>query len=102
MPVEDAVLSVSRRIAKWASSREEFGSLRVDGMLHHWEASLHCVFWKNNISVSWSPPFSKLKFNDDGVTKGKLGPAGREGGSPMVTVFFLVLFSKHLGSMEPT
>lgn len=102
MLVEDTVLSVSRWIAKWASNREEFGSLRVEGMLHHWEASLHCVFWKNNISVSWSPPFNKLKFNVDGVIKGKLGPAGREGCSSIVMVFFLAWFSKHLGCMEST
>lgn len=54
----------------------EFDSLRVDGILHNWETSLHCMLWNDSIVVSWSPPFGDLKFNVDGAAKGKPGPAG--------------------------
>lgn len=29
-------------IAKWASNREDFDCLGVEGFLHNWEASLYC------------------------------------------------------------
>lgn len=54
----------------------EFDSLRVDGILHNWETSLHSVFWNDSIVASWSHPFGDLKFNVDGAAKGKPRLAG--------------------------
>lgn len=52
MPMEDLVHLVLLRMAKWVSSREEeFDSIKVDGILHNWEASLQCVLKGNNINV---------------------------------------------------
>lgn len=37
--MEEVVHLVFVRIANWASCQEDFDSLKVDGVLHNWEAS---------------------------------------------------------------
>lgn len=39
MPVEDEFSLVFVCIAKWASMREDFDRLNVEGIIHNWEAS---------------------------------------------------------------
>lgn len=77
MPVEDEFSLVFVCIAKWASMREDFDSLKVEGIIHNWEASLYCRRVKEKILVSWIPPREVvLKFHVDGEARGKLDPAG--------------------------
>ena len=46
--MEDIYELVVVRISKWASFKSEFDRLRVEGVLHNWEASLLCgLWWKN-------------------------------------------------------
>lgn len=60
-PKEDVMLSVLRKIAKWASGRKGFGFLRVDGILHIWEASLFDGSHKESIlAVRASPSVEEL------------------------------------------
>lgn len=53
------------RIAKWASSRDEFDNARVGGILHNWEASLCGRIPKVLKVKAWTPPSLgvHLKFN---------------------------------------
>lgn len=49
-------------MAQWISSRDDFDSCRVDGVLHNWEASV--AFPRLKKMVSWaSPSEGDLKFN---------------------------------------
>lgn len=65
------------RIAKWASSRKEFSTVRFDNVLHNWEAVLACglhIVWR---LMSWVPPLDgALKFSVDGEARGKPGLIG--------------------------
>lgn len=66
-PVEDLLLLVVVRFANWASFKSEFHYLRVDGVLHNWEASLSGEVRKMKKVVSWVPPLeAEVKFNVDG------------------------------------
>lgn len=68
------------RISKWASFKSKFDSLSVEGVMHNWEASLSCGVNKVKKVVLWVPSIvGALKFNMDGATKGKPGPAGNGG-----------------------
>ena len=59
------------------SSWNDFDYLRVDGILHDWEASLLCRMSKVKKMVLWDPPNDGvLKSNVDGVASGKPGLAG--------------------------
>ena len=40
--VDDLSQLVVIQIAKWASFKKEFDNLRVDSVLHNWDASLSC------------------------------------------------------------
>lgn len=44
------------RKAKWASTRNEFDSLRMDDILYNWEVSHLCGPSKVRNVVSWSSP----------------------------------------------
>lgn len=58
---------VAACIAKWASSKDEFDSSKVGGIIHNREASLGCRCTKAPSLVVWAPPKSRfLKFNVDG------------------------------------
>lgn len=75
--MEDEFSLVFVCIAKWASMREDFDRLKVEGIIHNWEASLYCRRAKEKILVSWVPPREVvLKFNVDGVARGKPDPIG--------------------------
>lgn len=50
---EDVVHLVFVKIAMWASSRRDFDSLRIEGILHNWEASLYSGTPKESIMLSW-------------------------------------------------
>lgn len=43
-------------IAKWVSTMTDFNSLRIDGFLNNWEASLLCVSSKVRKRVLWASP----------------------------------------------
>ena len=61
--VEDLTLLVVSRIAKWATFKSEFDSLRVDGVLHNWEAFLLC----------WARKLLLLKVCSSSMRMGQLG-----------------------------
>lgn len=65
-------------IAKWASSRKEFSTVRFDNVLHNWEAVLGCGLHIVRRSMSWVPPplDGALKFSVDGEARGKPGLIG--------------------------
>ena len=89
------------QIAKWASFKKEFDASKVFGVLHNWEASLYCGVKKVKKVVLWAPPnVGVLKFNVDGAAKGKPGPAGIGGVLHDSGGLVLVMFSKHVGTME--
>lgn len=78
--MEDLSHLVMVLISKWASFKSKFDSLRVEGVMHNWEASLSCGVNKVKKVVHWVPSIvGALKFNVDGATKGKRGPAGNGG-----------------------
>lgn len=67
---ENLLPKVILRIAKWASPKRKFNSLKVDGIMHNWEASFSCGFHKVKNALSCSPPADDvLKFNIDGSTR---------------------------------
>lgn len=80
---------------KEISSRKEFDSLKVEGILHNWEASLLCALSKDRRVLHCTPPpVVTLKLNIGGVTRGKLGPAGILGVPCIGNWSVLVYFSK--------
>lgn len=81
---------VSWRVAKWAMLREEFVNLRQDDILHNWEACLQGRAPHVRKLTVWSPPpLRVLKYNVDGVARGKPGPTGIEGVLRMTKVMNL-------------
>lgn len=54
--VEDLLHQVFVRKANWASTRNEFDSLRMDDILYNWEVSHLCGPSKVRKVVSWSSP----------------------------------------------
>lgn len=67
---ENLLPEVILRIAKWASPKSKFNSLKVNGIMHNWEASFICGFHKVKNALSWSSPADNvLKFNIDGATR---------------------------------
>ncbi|XXG74166.1 hypothetical protein AAC387_Pa07g2955 [Persea americana] len=98
LPVEELEQLVLLQIAKWASFKKEFDALKVYSVLHNWEASLYCGVKK---VMLWAPPnVGLLKFNVDGAAKGKPEPAGIGGVLRNSGGLVLVMFSKHVGTME--
>lgn len=98
--VDDLEQLVVVQIAKWTSFKE-FDTSKVYDVLHKWEASLYCGVKKVKKVVHWVPPnVGVLKFNVDGVAKGKPGPAGISGVLRDSGGLVLVMFSKHVGTME--
>lgn len=86
-------------IARWASTKDEFDSIALGGILHNWEAPLVRDGRKAAISILRAPPsIGVLKFNMDGATRGKPEPA-------IIRVVLcnnslghvLRMFSKHVG-----
>lgn len=55
----------------------EFFNIKVNDILHNWEACMSCGSKKKRGDVSWSAPSPNvLKFNVDRMAKGKLGNVG--------------------------
>jgi hypothetical protein len=64
-------------MAKWAMVRKEFSSFSINDIYVNWKACMVCGLPKVRRSTLCSPPpLGVLKFNVDGATKGKSGPAG--------------------------
>lgn len=65
---------VLMRIAKWASSMDEFDSIRVGGILHNWMASPLGGCLKAPKLVVWAPPrVGEFKFNVDREARASQG-----------------------------
>ena len=73
----ELISRVALKITKWALVRKEYFNFNLNDILFNWEACMGCGLIKVRRSVPWSPPpTGALKFNVDGVSRGKLGPAG--------------------------
>lgn len=96
---EEVPYMVLFRIAKWASSRSEFDSLRVEWFftIGRHLCVVRLLRRLDSRVVSWAPPIGDvLKFNGDGLTRGKPGPSGIGGalhssGGDVLVLFFKVL-----------
>lgn len=61
----------------WLLSGKEFKGLKLVDFLTSWEGCLSGVHRISRSSVPWEPPHQDvMKFNVDGVSRGKLGPVG--------------------------
>lgn len=67
MSTNDLMPLVVLRLAKWASSRNDFDGLRVDGLFHNWKVPSFYGPLKVRKVLSWSPPRGEFKFNVDEV-----------------------------------
>lgn len=64
------------KVARWALVRKEFKSFSLSDILFNWEACMSCGRKKNNKIMPWTPPpVGAFKFNEDGASRGKPGPA---------------------------
>lgn len=89
------------RIARWASSLDNFDSTKVGGVLHNWDAFMISVSPKVSFFVAWSlPGVGELKFNVDGAARGKPGLVGIGGVLRDSASFVFGMFSKHVGIKE--
>lgn len=69
--------TVAMRIAKWTVARKDFSNMKNDNMLYYWEAcSVSSPMKLRKKVVGCLPPYGILKFNADGATGCKPGPAG--------------------------
>lgn len=76
---------------------ESFQNLKPDN-IHHWQAILVSRPCKAKIVVFWSsPPDDFIKFNVDGVTRGKPCPTGVDGVLWNSKGKMLFMFSKNVG-----
>lgn len=83
--MEDLLSRVLLRIAKRASPRREFYSLKFEDVLHNWDASFKWGPYVSRRIMTRVPPIEGiLKFNVDGATRGKLGPASIGGFFAMI------------------
>eukprot|EP00268_Persea_americana_P030644 TRINITY_DN2969_c1_g3_i2.p1 TRINITY_DN2969_c1_g3~~TRINITY_DN2969_c1_g3_i2.p1 ORF type:complete len:132 (-),score=19.85 TRINITY_DN2969_c1_g3_i2:155-550(-) len=73
---EDLVSAVELRVAKWTLLRKEFVGMSLDCIIWNWKFCMFCGPSKVRNVVFWCPPVGWLKFNVDGVTKGKPGLRG--------------------------
>lgn len=73
MSVDDFFPKVILHIAKRIFSKREFNSLRVDDIVHDWEAFLPRGPPRVRKLISWAPSLEGvLKFNIDGATRDRL------------------------------
>ena len=96
--LEDFVSKIIFSIAKWALVQKDFRYFKASDLFHNWQA---CMGWgAPNVkkSIFWiPPPTGILKFNVDGATRGKLGPAGIGGVLRNDKGEVLLMFSKSVG-----
>lgn len=65
------------RTAKWASLRREFHNLRLDDIMHNWEAIFPSSVPRVKRFMLWVQPLDQvLIFNADGAARGKPSPMG--------------------------
>lgn len=65
------------RTAKWASSRRELHNLRLDDIMHIWEAIFPSSVPRVKRFMLWVQPLDQvLIFNADGAARGKPSPTG--------------------------
>lgn len=87
--------------ARWALLKKEFVNLSLDHIIHNWEACMSCGPCKLRKRVSWCPPPDGiLKFNVDGVTRGKPKLAGIGGVLYNSEGKVLFMFSKNVGGQR--
>ena len=76
---------------------KEFSNFNLNDILSNWGACMECGPVKEKRSVLWSPPhYGVLKFNVDGASRIKLGPA-RIGVLRNSRGEILLMFSKYVG-----
>ncbi|XXG72211.1 hypothetical protein AAC387_Pa07g1359 [Persea americana] len=93
----DLVSRITLRIVEWALVRKEFSNFSLNDILLNWEACMGCGFSKVRRSIPWSPPpIGVLKFNVDGASSGKPGPACIGGVLRNFKGKVLIMFSKHI------
>ena len=98
---KDIVLLVKARVAEWALLRKEFFGMNLDCILQNWEACMSCGPSKDSKVVCWlHPPSDQLKFNVDGVAKGKPEPIGIGGVLRNDAGEVLFMFFKNVGIKE--
>lgn len=65
------------RLCNWLLSNKEFKGLKACDLLRSWEGFMGGLQRRYKKLVDWSPPQSgEMKFNVDGASRGKPGPAG--------------------------
>lgn len=81
--VDALLLVVDLRVAKWLLVRKEFINVRIDEVIHNWEACMKCGPTRESIASIWNPPplgsLNSLKFNVDVAARGKFSLAGSRG-----------------------
>ena len=51
--------------------QKDFCDLKIDDIVHNWEACMHLGSCKSRKKVAWCSPVGVLKFNVDSVVFGK-------------------------------
>ena len=95
------LLSVAQvRIVKWACARKEFSDMKIDNFMQGWSDCLKKSKLKKKRKVSWCITLTStrvLKFNVDGVARGKQGLASIGGVLRNHKGEVMYMFSKHVG-----
>lgn len=67
------------KIAIWVLTIKEFNNFKLNEIILNWEACITCGVSKWRKLISWTlPPSGFLKFNINGVVRGKQGPVSVE------------------------
>lgn len=78
--VDALLLVVDLGVAKWLLVRKEFINVKIDEVIHNWQACMKCGPTRESIASLWNPPpLGSLKFNVDVAARGKFGLAGSRG-----------------------
>ena len=86
------------KIGKWTMESKEFKFHNINNILVNWEACMVCGSSRSISLARWCLPLEGvLKFNVDGASRGKLGPAGIGGVLHNFKGGVLISFSNPIG-----
>lgn len=71
--------SMKVKLSKWALLRKKFENDKLTHTMHYWESCTRLWCQKGGEDHAVSSSLHVLEFNVQGVSRGKLGPAGIEG-----------------------